>query len=68
MGFKPRYFATTNPNWLVHSTRDGKIVDVYGLDIWYTQMSIDGEIVFDARRFNNQELIDLIPYNLVVSK
>ena len=67
LGFEPRYFAKTDRDWLVHITYDGKIVDVFGIDIWYTQMQIDKETVFDARRFDNQDLLDLIPDNLVKS-
>ncbi len=47
-------------DWLV-DTINGKLVEVYSIDIWYTQLRIDGVVVFDARRFKDEELLSLIP-------
>jgi len=39
---------------------NGKSVEVFGLDIWYTRVTVDGETIFDARRFNDDILFDAI--------
>lgn len=42
---------------------NGKRVEVFGIDIWYVRATVDGEVVFDARRFDDQELFDAIELN-----
>lgn len=61
---KPKYVAKELEDNLVHMTEDGKLVEVYPIDIWYIQVSVGGEVVFDARRFKDEELLAKIPDNL----
>ena len=49
----------TNNDFLIKEI-NGKIVEVFGIDIWYTRATVDGEVIFDDRRFDDQELFDAI--------
>jgi len=57
---KQYYKPVTSEDFLV-KTIGGKQVAIYSIDIWYTQMEVDGKLVFDGRRFENDELLKLIP-------
>jgi hypothetical protein len=39
---------------------NGKTVKVALIDIWYTNVTVDGECIFDDRRFDDQVLLDKI--------
>jgi hypothetical protein len=39
---------------------NGKQVEVAMIDFWYTRATVDGEVIFDARRFDDQELFSAI--------
>jgi len=58
-GVKPQLESKSNPDFLV-KTINGKDVAVYGIDIWYTQATVNGELIFDGRRFDDQDLFDAI--------
>jgi len=51
--------VTTNTDHLIKYI-NGKKVEVFNLDIWYTRATVDDEMVFDARRFDDQELLDAV--------
>jgi hypothetical protein len=51
----------THNDWL-SKVIDGKLYEVYECDIWYTQLRIDGKVVFDDRRFEDEDLLKLIPH------
>ena len=52
----------THNDWVFRKDTDGTIIEIYELDFgWYTQMKINGEIEFDARRFAYDDLFNLIP-------
>jgi hypothetical protein len=39
---------------------DNDLYEIYEIDIWYTQVRINGKLVFDKRRYDNKEVYDLI--------
>lgn len=47
-----------NENWLTKEI-NGKTVDIFA-DIWYITANVDGKTIFDARRFDDEELFDII--------
>lgn len=52
---------------LINLTTDGDFVEVYACDIWYIQMKVGNKVVFDERRFVDEELLSLVPHNLQVT-
>lgn len=58
-GVKFQPITKVNPDWLT-KTINGKLVEVCAVDIWYTNVRVDGKPVFDARRFEDQELFKAI--------
>jgi glycerol-3-phosphate cytidylyltransferase-like family protein len=52
----------------VQKVINGKTYDVYECDIWYTQLRIDGVVVFDDRRFKDEDLLKLIPHEENIEK
>ena len=56
----PKYTNTEHQYWLEKEIK-GKKCEVYECDTWYCQLRIDGQVVFDARRFKNEELLRLLP-------
>ena len=55
-----------NPDWLVNII-NGKLVEVCAVDIWYTNVRVDGEVIFDARRFDDKDLFDAIEEATIVN-
>ena len=49
----------TYKDWLVKDI-NGMHVEVINVDFWYTQARVNGEIVFDARRFDNNHLFEVL--------
>ncbi len=58
-GAKIKPKVKTSTNFLIKEI-NGKTVEVFGIDIWYTRATVDGVVVFDNRRFKDQELFDAI--------
>ena len=58
-GVEPQLVTKTNTDWLV-KTVNGKSIDVCAVDIWYTNVRVDGKVIFDARRFDDQDLFEAI--------
>lgn len=48
----------TNKDWLTKEV-NGKTVDIFA-DIWYVTVMVDKVSIFDARRFEDEELFDVI--------
>lgn len=57
---KEIYKDTIHEYW-VEKIIDGVKYEAYDIDIWYFQFRIDGKVVFDKRRFKNEEILKLIP-------
>lgn len=47
-------------DWLCNNI-NGKVYEVYNIDYWYTQLRVDGVVIFDKRRFEDEELLIKIP-------
>ncbi len=45
----------------VESIINGIKYEIYEIDYWYCQLRVDGDVIFDKRRFGNDELLSLIP-------
>lgn len=60
---KPKY-VPKECDFFLRKTINGKVYEVYIIDYWYVEMRIggrDGEVVFSKRRFEDEELLRLIP-------
>ena len=55
-----KYKQKTNDYWLLKII-NGIKYEVYEIDIWYCQLRINDKVEFDARRFDNTDLLYLIP-------
>ena len=51
---RAKYVPSENHDFLSHII-EGKRYEVSWLDHWYTNLRIDGEPIFDARRFEDKE-------------
>lgn len=57
----PRYVPTMHKYW-VEKVIMGIKYEVYEIDEWYCQLRVGGLVMFDKRRFNDDELLGLIPF------
>jgi AAA+ superfamily predicted ATPase len=58
---EPKYKDIVCEYYYQQKEIDGKyLIEVYIIDIWYVQISVDGKVVFDKRRFEDEEFVNII--------